>query len=156
MVDVERLKVRLRANDALRDEDQIVGNMALLLRRFFLQLNRLGVSPRIFLINRNLREPRGARGIPHWTNPSGIGVAKKLLEVFPQALEKGVEIARNCGCKDGCQNCIEPAKRYDMSATKIDKTAGIRLAEIVLSTVANSQGFEYRNGRMVPLRTQSD
>ena len=102
------------------------------------------------------RENADAAAYYYENYPSGIGVAKKLLEVFPEALQKGVEIAKNCGCKDGCQNCIEPAKRYDMSATKIDKAAGIRLAEIVLSAVANDQDFEYRNGRMVPLRTQSD
>ena len=39
--------------------------------------------------------------------PGGIGVAKKLFSVWYIALKKGVEIARNCKCSSGCQNCIE-------------------------------------------------
>ena len=62
----------------------------------------------------------------------GIGVAKKLFEVWPSVLEKGMEIAANCKCRRGCQNCIEPAKSYIGSNAPIDKGAGIELAEALL------------------------
>ena len=58
----------------------------------------------------------------------GIGVAKKLFEVWPTALKKGIEVAQNCSCKSGCPNCIEPAKSYNISNTNIDKVRGIKLA----------------------------
>ncbi len=48
-------------------------------------------------------------------HPGGIGVAKKLLSVWQVALEKGIEIARNCDCRSACPNCIEPAKSWDIS-----------------------------------------
>ena len=51
-----------------------------------------------------------------YENYSGsIGVAKKLAEVWPRALAKGIEVAENCPCEHGCPNCIEPAKSYNMS-----------------------------------------
>lgn len=83
--------------------------------------------------------------------PGGIGVAKKLFEVWPTALEKGIEIARNCSCRSGCQNCIEPAKSYDISNSDIDKVQGIKLATKLLSAVQKGPDFRFRNGRMVPV-----
>lgn len=62
----------------------------------------------------------------------GIGVAKKLFGVWPSVLEKGMEIATNCECRRGCQNCIEPAKSYIGSNAPINKKAGIELAEVLL------------------------
>ena len=35
--------------------------------------------------------------------PGGIGIVKKLFSSWAVALEKGLEIARNCTCKTGCQ-----------------------------------------------------
>ena len=81
----------------------------------------------------------------------GIGVAKKLFEVWPTALAKGVEIARNCSCRSGCQNCIEPAKSYDISNADIDKVRGIQLASELLSAVEAGPDRKFRNGRMVPV-----
>ena len=69
--------------------------------------------------------------------PGGIGVAKKLFSVWDSALEKGVEIARSCRCSKGCQNCIEPAKSWDISNANIDKAKGLELAEELLSAVRN-------------------
>ena len=83
---------------------------------------------------------------------SGIGIAKKLYAVLPDVLKKGIEIADKCGCKSGCQNCIEPAKSYDMSNTKIDKIRGMELARNLLNVVENEKpDHEWRNGRFVPV-----
>ena len=61
----------------------------------------------------------------------GIGVAKKLFEVWITALIKGVEIASSCKCRRGCVNCIEPPKSYINAA--IDKRPGIELANSIFS-----------------------
>ena len=83
---------------------------------------------------------------------SGIGIAKKLYAVLPDVLKKGIEIADKCGCSSRCQNCIEPAKSYDMSSTKIDKIRGIELAKNLLDVVENERpDHEWRNGRFVPV-----
>lgn len=81
----------------------------------------------------------------------GIGVARKLFEVWKQALRKGIEIAGNCECGSGCQNCIEPAKSYNISNEDIDKVRGIELANNFLAAVDRGPDHEFRNGRMVPL-----
>ncbi len=65
--------------------------------------------------------------------PNGIGLAKKLFDVWKTALRKGFEIAENCKCPTGCPNCIVPAKSYNISNTKIDKNLGFRLAEALLA-----------------------
>ena len=83
--------------------------------------------------------------------PGGIGVAKKLFEVWPIALKKGVEIAENCGCRLGCQNCIEPAKSYNISNANIDKRPGIELAHRVLEAAESEPNFKWSNGMMVPV-----
>ena len=83
--------------------------------------------------------------------PGGIGVAKKLFSVWNVALEKGVEIARACPCASGCQNCIEPAKSWDISNANIDKARGLELAERILATVAQGPDRVYRDGLMQPL-----
>ena len=67
--------------------------------------------------------------------PAGIGIAKKLLEVWRRALSKGIEIAKDCECGSGCTNCIEPAKSYDISNTDIDKVRGVELAEVLFAVV---------------------
>jgi len=94
----------------------------------------------------------GATAYYYENYPSGIGVAKKLFEVFPDALRKGIEIAQNCKCKEGCQNCIEPAKKYEMGALSIDKVYGIELGKAVLEAADNGPDTEFRNGMMMPLR----
>ena len=83
--------------------------------------------------------------------PGGIGVAKKLYNVWHVALEKGVDIARNCRCASGCQNCIEPAKSWDISNANIDKAKGIELAEELLTAVQQGPDREFRDGLMVPV-----
>ena len=79
----------------------------------------------------------------------GIGVSKKLFEVWPTALAKGIEIASNCKCRQGCQNCIEPAKSYDISNSKIDKVQGIELAKKLLAAYENGPQRQFHNGIMM-------
>ena len=88
----------------------------------------------------------------YYENYSGsIGVAKKLAEVWPQALEKGIEVAENCSCERGCPNCIEPAKSYNISNANIDKVTGIELARHVLATAAAGPDSVFKNGQLVPI-----
>ena len=82
---------------------------------------------------------------------SGIGVAKKLFAILPKVLEKGIDIAEKCGCQLGCQNCIEPAKSYDMSNADINKISGIELAIDLLEAVERGPDRKYRNGLLVPV-----
>ena len=76
----------------------------------------------------------------------GIGVAKKLFEVWPSALEKGIEVATNCRCRRGCQNCIEPAKSWNSSNAPIDKNSGVLLARALLRETDDDPGqvFSHR------------
>ena len=82
----------------------------------------------------------------------GIGVAKKLFDVWQTAMEKGIEIARHCPCQSGCQNCIEPAKSYDISNAVIDKVRGIELASELLERVKTGPDMQFHNGRWIPVR----
>ena len=79
----------------------------------------------------------------------GIGVAKKLFDVWPTALKKGIEIADSCECQLGCQNCIEPAKSYNISNTDINKMRGIELAKTLLAAEKRGPDLKLQNGRMV-------
>ena len=79
----------------------------------------------------------------------GIGVARKLFEVWPTALRKGIEIAENCRCRSGCANCIEPAKSYNISNAAIDKAHGVALANELLASFERGLDLQFRNGRMV-------
>ena len=79
----------------------------------------------------------------------GIGVAKKLFSVWDVALAKGIEIARNCLCPSGCQNCIEPAKSWDISNADINKVQGIELAEELLTAAASGPDRKFVDGLMV-------
>ena len=81
----------------------------------------------------------------------GIGVTKKLFSVWDKALESGMNIARNCRCTSGCQNCIEPAKSWDVSNANIDKVPGIKLAEDLLAAVANGPDSKWNNGMLLPV-----
>jgi DEAD/DEAH box helicase domain-containing protein len=84
--------------------------------------------------------------------PSGIGIAKKLYAVLSDVLKKGIDIAEKCGCPSGCQNCIEPAKSYDMSNADINKIRGIELAKNLLDVVDNEKpDHKWRNGGFVPV-----
>ena len=85
-------------------------------------------------------------------NYSGsIGVAKKLSQVWPRPLEKGIEVAEHCPCEHGCPNGIEPAKSYNMSNANIDKVTGIKLARHVLAIAAAGPDTVVKNGQLVPV-----
>lgn len=79
----------------------------------------------------------------------GIGVAKKLFEVWQTALEKGIEIANACKCRRGCVNCIEPPKSYINA--DIDKQRGVALAESILIAAKKGPDRRFRNGLMVSI-----
>ena len=83
----------------------------------------------------------------------GIGVAKKLfnVDVLKTALKKGREIAEDCDCRRGCQNCIEPAKSYNISNENIDKIRGIELATSFLEALEKGPDRKFQNGLMVPV-----
>ncbi len=81
----------------------------------------------------------------------GIGVAKKLYLVWQKALERGVQIAKSCPCAGGCQNCIEPAKSYNVSNADIDKARGVELAHEMLRDSNGGAVHTFRNGQMVPV-----
>lgn len=85
-------------------------------------------------------------------HPGGIGIARKLFEVWPAALQKGMEIAENCECRSSCQNCIEPAKSYNISNAKIDKNKGIQLAEALLAAEKNGPTQKLENGSFQPVK----
>lgn len=70
----------------------------------------------------------------HENHRGGTGIVRRLFEVWPKALEEGINRANNCpkNCTTGCPVCIEPAKTWDAGSGKIDKTAGIKLAEQLL------------------------
>lgn len=92
----------------------------------------------------------GAEAFYYENYSGGIGVAKSLFNVWVVALKKGMEIAKNCPCKIGCQNCIEPAKSYDISNAQIDKIRGIELASDLLAAVEKGPDRKFQNGRMIP------
>ena len=82
--------------------------------------------------------------------PGGIGVSKKLFDIWHIALQKGIEIARKCNCSSGCQNCIEPAKSWNISNANINKIKGIELAEQLLALVHDGPDRKLQDGLMVP------
>ena len=77
----------------------------------------------------------------------GIGVARKLSEVWPKALKKGIEVAEKCQCSNGCPNCIVPAKSYNISNAEIEKVKGINLGHKLLTIVKNGHDSELRNSQ---------
>ena len=81
--------------------------------------------------------------------PGGIGIANKLFNVWHVVLQKGIEIAGNCRCATGCQNCIEPAKSWDISNANINKVKGIELAQRLLDNVRHGPQRKFENGLMV-------
>ena len=85
-------------------------------------------------------------------HPGGIGIAKKLVHEWPAALQKGIEIAENCECRSGCQNCIVPPKSYNISNADIDKNKGIELARELLAAAKNGPTHEFKNGMMQPVK----
>ena len=83
--------------------------------------------------------------------PGGIGIARRLFARWDVVLAKGLDVARSCRCSTGCQNCIEPAKSWDMSNGNINKVKGIQLGEHLLELAHQGPDEEFRNGLMRPI-----
>ncbi len=81
----------------------------------------------------------------------GIGVAKKIFKVWYKVLGKGIQVAENCPCIKGCQNCIEPAKSYSMSNSEIDKIHGIELAREIIASTSGQADRKFDNGLWIPI-----
>lgn len=83
--------------------------------------------------------------------PGGIGIVKRLFQRWNIALERGMDIARNCSCKTGCPDCIEPAKSWDINNPEIDKGYGILLGQALLDTYAKGPTYRFDDGLMRPI-----
>ena len=81
----------------------------------------------------------------------GIGLARKLFDTWPTALKKGIEVAEKCSCQTSCQNCIEPAKSWDLNDTAIDKNAGLVLANRLLTAKEQGATHKLDSGRWIPI-----
>ena len=133
-------------NVPLNDADSGIGALEHMIRvgaMFIIPADRFDTST-------HSKTNDGATAFYYENYAGGIGVAKKLLQVWKKTLEKGVEIARNCECKSGCQNCIDPAKSYDIN-NEIDKVAGIALAKNLLAEVRDGPTHKFNNGQWVPV-----
>lgn len=84
------------------------------------------------------------------TYAGGIGVAKNLFADWETALRKGIEIASNCPCRMGCQDCIEPPKSY--VNREINKHLGIELAERILDAASHGASHELKDAGWVPVQ----
>lgn len=78
--------------------------------------------------------------------PGGIGIAKKVLELWRSVLDVGIGVAERCRCRKGCPNCIVPPR----SRTDVDKVAGIRLARQVIARTSRPADYEFRGGFWEP------
>ena len=78
--------------------------------------------------------------------PGGIGIAKKVLERWRSVLKVGIRVAERCRCRRGCPNCIVPPR----SRIDVDKTAGIRFAQLVMERTSSRADFEYCGGLWEP------
>ncbi len=132
-----------------RSEEAIAGIGAL---EHMLRVGAMFVIPADRFDTSTYSKPNDEPTACYYENYSGgIGVAKKLFDVWQTALAKGIEIAENCDCRLGCQNCIEPAKSYNISNSDIDKVHGIKLAKEILDIVKTNPSTKFRNGRMVAI-----
>lgn len=82
---------------------------------------------------------------------NGIGLARKLFDIWPEALNKGIAIAEKCSCEKSCQRCIEPAKSWNLSEVEIDKRAGIKLAKKLMASKDKGITGEVRHGSWIAL-----
>jgi len=79
--------------------------------------------------------------------PGGIGIAKKLLSKWREALRVGVDIASTCSCNTGCPNCIVPPRSTD----DMDKVGAVEFAEALLDTTDNEASSIFRDGLWEPV-----
>ncbi|MBN2830101.1 MAG: DEAD/DEAH box helicase [Candidatus Cloacimonetes bacterium] len=68
--------------------------------------------------NNNLSEEECAV-IFHDSAAGGIGLSKKLYEIFPTLLKEGQRHVQACPCKDGCPACVGPVAEQGEGAKEI-------------------------------------
>ena len=69
------------------------------------------------------------------TVPGGTGYLKQLLrnpEEFMSVLQKALDITQNCGCEEGCYNCLF-AYRNSFNQDKTSRTEAVNILNAVLS-----------------------
>ena len=74
--------------------------------------------------------------------PGGIGIAEKILKVWENILDYGINIAKNCNCLDGCPKCIYPPLHRN-SSRELSKKGGLLVADIILDMTTNSPDEKY-------------
>lgn len=77
----------------------------------------------------------------------GIGIATQLLTRWKEVLKKGMEIAEECPCVQGCPNCIVPPRMRDQP----NKQGGLVLAYEILMATEPGHGEEFRNDFWEPV-----
>ena len=134
--------------NVLPDEDALSGIAAL---EHLIRVGAMFVIPADRFDTSTYSKSRDEPVVFYYENYSGgIGVAKKLYGVWETALGKGIQIAEECGCRRGCQYCIEPAKSYNISNENIDKESGIRLARGLLMSAQFGADHRFDRGQMIP------
>ena len=78
--------------------------------------------------------------------PGGIGIARKVLEKWQDMLRAGIQVAVSCDCARGCPNCIMPPRSRD----ELDKRAGIRFAETLLTATGRHHDAVFAQGLWKP------
>jgi DEAD/DEAH box helicase domain-containing protein len=111
-------------------------------------LDGMRVLEQFFRIGSPFIVPCDRHDITTWTNtkpplsvylyetvPGGIGIAEKMLDVWSTVAEKGIAIAQNCPCTNGCPRCIHPPRYRSGKADQLLKAVGIRFATALIETV---------------------
>lgn len=140
--EADRFLVKLTDFDALRQGDTIKTGVLDRIEPSYAQEWSVQLNPKV-------RDAMVAAGIsvPSRHQADAIGLALTGDDVVIESpTAKGMDIARNCSCSTGCQNCIEPAKSWDISNANIDKKQGILLAEKLLEETRNGPDRKLQNG----------
>jgi DEAD/DEAH box helicase domain-containing protein len=86
------------------------------------------------------------------TVQGGIGVAEKLIDVWPKVMETAIGIVERCPCKHGCPSCLVPPRLppgFDEPKKAPAITIGRRLLEIASSSAREQ--FDPETHAWVPL-----
>ena len=59
--------------------------------------------------------------------PGGVGLAPRLVDLWPALAEAALELVSRCACADGCPSCVGPVGEHEPGA----KHAAMRLLEMV-------------------------
>lgn len=77
------------------------------------------------------------------TVPGGFGIAEKMLSVWREVVERGIRLAQECPCKDGCPRCIHPPRYLAADAGALRKCDGFPFAEQILAISKTSATEEF-------------